>query len=125
MARGTKLTKESQRKNDNKSRKQRNPKKDGFGESVPPCHGYRDARKRIGGIRGTLPRIQGIVKSTKRDPWQSATDSGSWSHSYKYQVVVHDEDERRAKMAEVEDGERDMRRRNKTSRLGMGGLDNY
>ncbi|MED6119717.1 hypothetical protein PIB30_014088, partial [Stylosanthes scabra] len=74
----------------------------GFGESVPPCHGYRDARKKIGGIRSTLPRIQGIVKSTKSDPWQGATDSGSWSHSHKYQVVVPGEDERRAKMAEAE-----------------------
>ncbi|MED6217603.1 hypothetical protein PIB30_019194 [Stylosanthes scabra] len=43
-------------------------------------------------------------------------------HAYEYQVVVPGEDERRAKMAEAEDGERDMRLRSKASCLGMGNL---
>ncbi|MED6218528.1 hypothetical protein PIB30_027454, partial [Stylosanthes scabra] len=70
-------------------------------------------------VESVVPRIQVILKSTKRDPWQGTTDSGSWSHSYKYPVVVLGEDKQRAKMAEVEDGERDMRQRSKASRLGM------
>ncbi|MED6216333.1 hypothetical protein PIB30_006977 [Stylosanthes scabra] len=81
-----------------------------------------------------------------RNPWHPAMDSGddemnlngsvagchefrfvedSVCHAYKYQVVVPGEDVWRAKMAEAEDRERDMRRRSKASRLGMSGLGNY
>ncbi|MED6217544.1 hypothetical protein PIB30_018753 [Stylosanthes scabra] len=54
---------------------------------------------------------------------EGATDSGLWSHSYKYQVVVLGEDERRAKMTEAEavDGEPDMR--NKAKRVGWEWVD--
>ncbi|MED6208302.1 hypothetical protein PIB30_043753 [Stylosanthes scabra] len=103
---------------------------------VNPCHSIADSE---------------LQEKNWRNPWQTdpATDSGddemnlngsvagchgfrfvedSVCHAYKYQVVVPGEDVWRAKMAEAEaeaeDGERDIRRRSKASRLEMGGLDN-